>query len=106
MLKVRAQLPGRTLNWGPALRVTVVTPAPILVLSNPTLTGNQFQLDFTVSNYHSGMTFQLLKSSDVGGAYGVDGLASFQTLIPNSQFRAITSTGGAARLFYKIKGSY
>ena len=87
-------------------RAAATAPPSIQLLSSAAIAGNQIQLDFTVANYQAGMTFQLLKASDVGGAYGVDASASFQTLIANSKFRATTSTGGAERMFYKIKGSY
>ncbi len=107
LLFVRAQINTRTLNWGPALRVSATLPPPIIQLTNrPVLTGSQIQIDFTVTNYRTGMTFQLWRASDLSANWTLDGTASFSTLIPNSRFRATASTGGAARMFYKVKGTY
>ncbi|PYI99858.1 MAG: hypothetical protein DME25_21995 [Verrucomicrobia bacterium] len=107
LLHLRAQLPGRTLDWGPSLRVTVATPPPsVLLAGKPVLSGGQIQLDFTVANYRTNMTFQLWKASNANGTWAVDNSAVFSTLIPNSKFRATTSTAGAARAFYRLKASY
>ena len=70
------------------------------------VSGNQFQLDFTVANYRAGMTFQLWKAPDPAGAWAQDTSASFSTLIPNSTFRATTATGAATKAFYRVKGTY
>src|SRR5205085_2049369 len=52
---VRAVLPGRTLNWGPSLRILVSAAAPVLQLAaKPVVSGSQVQLDFNVSNFRSG----------------------------------------------------
>ena len=107
LLQVRPQLPGRTLGWGPGATISVTTPPPVLqVVSLPTLTGNQVQMDFTVVNYRTGMTLQLWRAADPSATWAQDTSASLQTLITNSKFRFTTSTGGAARMFYRIKGSY
>jgi len=104
---VRAQINSRTLNPSPTATVTVTTPPPGIQIVNQTvLPGNQIQIDFTVTNYNTGMTFQLWKVTDLTGTWVADGSASFQTLIANSKFRVTTSTGAAARGFYRIKGSY
>jgi hypothetical protein len=107
LVRVRAQIPGRTLSWGPTLRLSVTTPPPaIQLVSRPALAGNQIQLDFNVGNYRTNMTFQLWRAPDLAGTWTFDGSASFTTITPNSKFRATTSTGGASRMFYRIKGSY
>ncbi|HWW03019.1 MAG TPA: CAP domain-containing protein [Candidatus Acidoferrum sp.] len=107
LLQVRAQLPGRTLNWGPSTTIAVTTPPPVLQVAGvPTVAGSQVQLDFTVANYRSGMTLQLWKAADPTATWAQDTTASLQTLIANSKFRFTTTTGGAARMFYRIKGTY
>ena len=107
LLQVRARINSRTLDWGPAFGVTVTIPPPgIQLLSRPVVSGNQFQLDFTVANYRAGMTFQLWKAPDPAGAWAQDTSASFSTLIPNSTFRATTTTGAATKAFYRVKGTY
>jgi hypothetical protein len=107
LLQVRAELPGRTLSWGPAATIAVTTPPPVVQLvSGPTVTGNQVQVDFTVANYRSDMTLQLWKAADPAGTWAQDTSASLQTLVANSKFRFTTTTGGAARTFYRVKGTY
>ena len=104
LVAVRAVLPGRTLNWGPSLRLGVSAAAPTLQLAaKPVVLGNQIQLDFNVSNYRAGTTFQLWKSASPAGTWTLDTGASFSTLVPNSAFRATTSTLGAGSMFYKVK---
>ena len=66
--------------------------------------GNQFQADFNVANYRNGTLFQLLKTSDLSGNWTTDTLASIQTIIANTQFRA-TTTNSTNRVFYRIKAN-
>jgi len=107
LLRVRPLLSGRTLDWGPASVVSVTTPPPsIQLVSSPVLTASQFQIDFVVADYRSAMTFQLWKASDPTGIWTQDTSASLQTLVANSKFRLTTATGGASKMFYKVKGSY
>lgn len=107
LLQVRAQLPGRTLNWGPSTTLSVTTPPPALqVVGVPTVAGSQVQMDFTVANYRAGMTLQLWKAASPTATWAQDTSASLQTLITNSKFRFTTGTGGAANMFYRIKGTY
>lgn len=104
LLQARAQLPGRTLNWGPVLRVTVTNPPPSIIAGSPKYLTTQFQLDFTVANYRSGMTFQLWKAATLTNGWTQDTSAVLQTLIANSKFRFTTPTAGAPRMFYRVKG--
>ena len=107
LLQVRAQLPGRTLPWGTAATISVTTPPPLIQVPGvPTLAGGQLQIDFNIANYRTGMTLQLWKAANPAGAWTQDTSASLQTLIPNAKFRFTTTTGGAAKMFYRIKGSY
>jgi hypothetical protein len=66
--------------------------------------GNQFQADFNVVNYRNGMSFQLLKTSDLSGNWTTDTLASIQTIIANTQFRIMT-TNSTNHVFYRIKAN-
>ncbi|HZR18899.1 MAG TPA: CAP domain-containing protein [Verrucomicrobiae bacterium] len=107
LLQVRPQLGSRILAWGPPFRLSVSdsTPAPVInVISAPVLSGGQVQIDFAVTSYRSGMSLQLLRSSDLGGSWTQDTSASLQTIVPNSQFRFTTSTAGAQHLFFKVRG--
>jgi hypothetical protein len=107
LLQVRAQINSRTLSWGPADTVTVGTAPPsLLIVSPPTISGAQIQIDFTVANYVTGMTFQLWKATAVTGPWTQDASASLSTLVANSKFQLTTSTGAAASTFYRVKGSY
>lgn len=108
LLEVRAQINSRTLPWGPALQVSVsaaAAPTGIQLLAQPMVSGNQVKIDFSVTNYRAGMTFQLLKTADLQGTWTADTSASLQTLTPNSTFRFTTSTGAATRMFFKVKGT-
>ena len=93
------------LEWGPIKRVSAsASAAPVLTITGaPLLSGGQVQIDFDVANYQSGMSFQLLKATDVTASLTPDSSASFQTIIANSRFRVTTSTGGASRTFYRIR---
>lgn len=106
LLRVRAQLPGRTLLWGPTTRVTVTNlPAmTIQFVGQPARSGNQFQADFNVAHYRSGTPLILLTTSDMGGGWATDPLASVRTVVSNTLFR-VTTTNGAGRAFYRVKAN-
>jgi uncharacterized protein YkwD len=107
VLQVRAIINGRTVNWGPALVVTVEAALPGLqIVSSPSVTPTQVQIDFVVSNYRNGMTFQLWRATDPTGTWTQDASATLQTLTANSKFRFITTPGQAASSFYRVKGSF
>ena len=104
-LRVRAQVSSRYLDWGPLLRVTATTLAPVSLQfsGSPSVSGNQVQIDFDVTNYRANLVFQLLQASDVAGTWTTNSSASFQTLVANSTFRVTTSTGGANKMFYRLQ---
>ena len=107
-LDARAQVYGQFyLEWGPAKRVTATAVAsPIVRFSGvPSLSGSQVRIDFDVTNYRTGMSFQLLKTADVGGAWSPDSSATLQTIVANSTFRFITPTGAANRTFYRLEAN-
>ncbi len=106
VMNVRARINTRTLDWGPSLSVPVTTPPPSLHLLSPTLAGSQVQVDFTVVNYRSGMTFQLWKTTDPSGAWSQDGSAVLSTISAGARYRETTTTVGTNRWFYRIKGIY
>lgn len=106
LLRVRAQLPGHALDWGPAIRVSVsnLPPMTIQFAGQPTRSGNQFQANFNVANYRSGTPFLLLKTSDLGGSWTTDTVATVQTIVSNTQFR-VTTTNSTNRAFFRIKSN-
>jgi len=107
LLRVRASIPGRTLAFGPAKRVTATAVVPPIVQfsGSPSVSGNQVQIDFNVTNFRAGMTFQLLTASDLGAAWTTNSSASFLPVVPNSTFRVTTSTGGATKMFYRVQSN-
>ena len=106
LLAVRPQIGTRTLAWGPAVQVGVAVAAPLIQLvSQPVVSSGQVQIDFTVGNYKPGMTFQLLKSSDLQMTWTADSSAKLDILVANSKFRFTSSSGGAQRLFFKVKSN-
>jgi hypothetical protein len=92
-------------EWGPTKRVTAssVVPMTLAFTGRPTISGGQIQIDFNVTNFQTGTTFQLLKTSDVSASLTLDSSASFQTIVSNSTFRVTTSTGGAPQTFYRVR---
>lgn len=105
-LDVRAEVYGSFhLEWGPIKRVTAsASAAPVLTIAGaPVLSGGQVQIDFDVANHQTGMSFTLLKATDVTASLTPDSSASFQTIIANSRFRFTTSTGVAAQTFYRVR---
>jgi len=106
VMNARARITGHTLNWGPAFTVPVVTPPPSLRLLSPVIVGTQAQVDFTVANYRSGMTFQLWRSTSPTGTWAADNTAVLTTLSSGSKYRETTSTAGTNRWFYRIRGTY
>jgi hypothetical protein len=106
LLCVCAQLPGRTLPWGPTIRVSVsnLPPMTIQFTGQPARSGNQFQANFNVANYRSGTPFLLLKTSDLGGSWTTDTVATIQTIVSNTQFR-VTTTNSTNRAFFRIKSN-
>ena len=107
LLQVRAQINTRTLPWGPIFPVTVSTNAAapaIALVSAPTVSGGQVQVQFSVTNYRAGMSFELLKSADVKGPWVQDAGAKLDTLVPNARFQFTTTTGSAQVFFFKVKG--
>ena len=107
-LDARAQVYGQYyLEWGPIKRVTAVASAvpSVQFRGTPSVSGNQVQIDFSVTNYRAGMTFLLLNASDLGAGWTTNSSASFQTVVPNSKFRLTTSTGGASKTFYRVQSN-
>lgn len=106
LLRVRAQLPGRMLPWGPTTRVTVTNLPPMTIqfVGQPARSGNQFQADFSVAHYRSGTPLILLRTSDLGGGWTTDPLASVRTVVSNTLFR-VTTTNSADRAFYRVKAN-
>jgi len=107
LLAVGAVIGNRLLGWGPSTPITVSTAPPTIQLANvPVASAGQVQVDFTVANFSTGMTFQLLKASDPAGQWVIDDSASLQTLVASSKFRFLTSSGSASREFYRVQGNY
>jgi len=106
-LRVRAQVSNRFLDWGSLMRVTATTLAPVSLQfsSSPSVSGNQAQIDFDVTNYRANLVFQLLQAPAVTGAWTTNNSASFQTLVANSRFRVTTPTGGASKIFYRLQAN-
>jgi hypothetical protein len=107
LLRVRAQISSRTLSWGPPLRLNVVPPPPVIQFTNlPVLSGAQLQLDFTVANYRSNMTFQLWKAPTPSDLWAQDTTATLQTLVASNRYRFTSPIGSASKACYRVRGSY
>jgi hypothetical protein len=106
LLMVRAQINSRTLPWGPVFAVSATgaaSPAEIQPATVSTISGNQVQIDFTVTNFRPGIVFELQKTADLDGTWTQDTSAVPETLIADSKFRFTSSMGTATRLFFRVK---
>jgi hypothetical protein len=105
LLQARAHIPARTLDWGPATTVPVVLPAPSLQILATRIVPGQVQVDFSVADFRSGMTFQLQKSS-AGGSWTQDTTATLTTLASGSRYRLTANISGAGPALYRVRGLY
>jgi len=85
--------------------IGVAAPPVVQMSRAPVVTAGQIQLNFTVTNYVAGMTFQLWKSADVNGTWAQDLGAALQTITPNSAYKYTTPISGA-KTFYKVRAAY
>ncbi|PYI80428.1 MAG: hypothetical protein DME26_21655 [Verrucomicrobia bacterium] len=104
-LQVRAKVYGSYfLDWGPIKYVTPTTDVPPTIgLTLPKLNGgNQFQVDFNVANYRTGMIFQLERTLSLSSGWMTVGNATLQTIVPNSKFRFTAPTTGGSKESYRV----
>ncbi len=104
LLSVRALIKSRTLNWGPAFAITTAVLPSIQLSSKPVISSGQIKIDFTVTNYRTGMTFQLWKAPDPSGPWTLDSTATTTTLVTGSKFQEKTAIGSAAWTYYRVLG--
>ncbi len=88
------------LAWGPVKQVTAIAAPPVITLNTPFVSGNQVQLNFSVSGTAS--TFKLLQEDQLNGTWITNSSATFTTNVPGSSYR-FTATGGTATRFYRIQ---
>lgn len=103
-ISVCAQIPGRTLPWGPVLRVASSNLPPITArfTGQVLATGGLFRATLNVTNYN-GSLFTVLRSYDLqSGTWATDTLATVQSVASNTQFLLNASTA-TNRAFYKIR---
>ena len=63
-------------------------------------------LEFTVTYYRAGMTFELWKASSLTGQWARDPSATAQTLIPDSRFRFTAVADPLSNAVYRIKAFF
>ncbi|MPN58388.1 hypothetical protein SDC9_206093 [bioreactor metagenome] len=80
-------------------------PAPSLQILATRLVGGQVQVDFSVADFRSGMTFQLQKSS-AGGSWIQETAATLTTLASGSRYRLTANISGAGPALYRVRGLY
>jgi hypothetical protein len=88
------------LAWGPVKQVTAIAAPPVITLNTPFVSGNQVQLNFSVSGTAS--TFKLLQEDQLNGTWITNSSATFTTNVPGTSYR-FTATGGTATRFYRIQ---
>lgn len=100
-LRVRAQVGGRWLDWGPTLQVTAVPGAPgVRIRGVPRMVGNQVEFDVDLLNGLAG-NLQVERSASPQGPWSVDLAASVQTVIPGSRMRALATKVGPGG-YYRV----
>jgi len=107
LLRVRAVIGTRTIDWGPSKRVTAanVVIAPVVSVATPVVSGNQLWIEFDVANYTPNLPLQLLTAADAAGAWNADSTATLQTVTPNSRFRFVTTPGAGPVHFYRVRAN-
>ncbi len=106
LLSVRAWINTRALDWGPVFVAPVVPPSPSLQVLPPVLVGGQVTIDFRVSNFRSGMTFQLRRSAGIGAGWVQDAAATLTTITAGSKYRFTAFPSGTGPSLYDVKADY
>lgn len=103
LLRVRAQLPGRTLPWGPAREVQVRALAlPTLRFAWPvTWSGGVFTATFEVGAPQAGMTFRLWRAPQPAGPWSEETAARFESLSGNTLWK-VTAPASAMQGWYRL----
>lgn len=89
------------LDGGPVKPVTAVIGPAVIVLATPVVTGNQVQLNFTLTSGLA-ITFRLLQADQLGKPWVTNASATFTTNVPGSSYR-FTTTNGPATRFYRVQ---
>ncbi|MCS7089580.1 MAG: CAP domain-containing protein [Verrucomicrobiota bacterium] len=96
LLRVRAQLPGRTLPWGALREVQAqVLPAPVLRFTGPLLVqSGELTASFEVLSGRSGLIYRLWRSAHVGGPWVEVRAARFEAISGVSMWRVRAPLSG------------
>jgi hypothetical protein len=106
-LRARPVVNNRRFPWGPGLGVAVVAPPPtVRCAARPLIVGNSIQIEFDVTGYLPGMTFQLFKAATPSGSWSLDAAATLAVVTPNVRYRLTTTTGPGSMQYYKVKASW
>lgn len=101
-LRVRGRVGDRLLDWGPAQPISASgQPVRLRLKDISPSTSNLMQVNFEML---SGMAadFQVETSPSLLGPWKVDPTATFTTILPGLQFRALTATGTNGRCYYRV----
>ena len=105
VLRARAFVSNHYLDYGPPFLVTAntnVTPVTLRITQTAIPTAGQLQIDFQVLT-GSPAGFTVERTTALPGGWGTDTGATISTITPGSRYRAVVSTAGANRRFYRIK---
>lgn len=103
LMRVRAQLPGRYLPWGPAreIQVQAVTPPTVRFTGPVTWNGSELVARFEVTAPPTGMVLRLWRAAQPTGPWAEDTSARFESISGNTVWR-VTTPAPAAQGFYRI----
>ena len=101
-LQARAIFYGQfPLAWGPLKQLAAVSGPPAIVMGTPVVTGNQVQLNFTVTGGTLN-SFHLTQADTLGALWITNAGAVLTTNVLGSSYR-FTTTNGPAKRFYRVQ---
>jgi hypothetical protein len=105
VLDVRAEVYDEFfLEWGPVNRVTATTAVlpGLTIIGSPAFAGDQVQVEFLVTNFRPGLSFRLLRTSDLAGSWNPDSAATLSEIVAGSRFRFTSARSAASQEFYRV----
>jgi rhamnogalacturonyl hydrolase YesR len=83
-------------------QVYQLSSAPGITLAAPVLSGNQAQLNFSVTTTQTNGTFNLIQTDQLGSAWTTNATATLTTNIDGISYR-LTATNNASARFYRVQ---
>jgi hypothetical protein len=106
LLRVRAQLPGRWLPWGPVREVQVQPLPPMLLRfeGRPAVAAGRFEVNFRVTHPRTGVIYRLWSATTPQGPWSEVTNAVFG-MVSGPDLWKVSAPTGAARAFYRLSAN-